>query len=218
MVNPGEDFWIFIFKYFDHKNCTFVQLSPYLLTMDCAPQTPLLRHVRDHNSKKDLTGHKRQQIVSALLCKCKDGALFGYLRHGALKDLAETFHVHPKMIKQIWTCAPVNVANLEVHAFRVSPPNISLVERRNGIIRKFAMQSKKSPFMRNERFAILLRLVLSMGMASRHGWNDVSQVSIQQSDRSMEAAQHPKFLYSNVKNSTQNNAKSSKAVKAWYFN
>ena len=99
MLNPGEDFGIFIVEYFDRKNCILVQLSSYCLTMDSAPQTPLLRHVRDHNSKKDLTGHKRQQIVSALLCKCKDGALFGYLRHGALKDLAETFHVHLKTVK-----------------------------------------------------------------------------------------------------------------------
>ena len=69
--------------------------------MDSAPQTPPLRHDRDHNSKKDLSGHEHKEIVSALLCESKYGALLGPLRHSAFKELAEMFHVHPKTIKQI---------------------------------------------------------------------------------------------------------------------
>ena len=73
--------------------------------MDSAGQTPVPRHVQEDNNKKDLSRHKRKQIVSALLCECNDGAFLSCLRHGTLKDVAEMIHVHPKTITQIWTRA-----------------------------------------------------------------------------------------------------------------
>ena len=89
--------------------------------MDPPAPEPPQRPVLQERHQGDLTESERKQIVSALLFESKDGDLLGKLRHGALTEIARTFHVHPRTIKRIWERACQNYQNPEVRAFRSSP-------------------------------------------------------------------------------------------------
>ena len=108
-------------EFFSRQNRPSLVSRHLLATMDPPDPEPPLTPVPNKKTKKELTLHERQQIVSRLLFELQVRGVDGKFSRGTLKLVAGDYHVCPRTIRRVWERARQNFENPEVRQFRSSP-------------------------------------------------------------------------------------------------